>query len=76
MEGILSSFKQKSLGQKILFFLGLFFSLLYFTLGSMFVYLYWMEIPLFDILPVLQLAFGILLIVYAIFRLFRIIKQV
>ena len=72
MRGIINSFKQKTSGQKISFLFGLFFFLLYFALGLAF--LYWKNLP-FDISRPLQLAFGILLIVYSIFRLIRIIRQ-
>lgn len=71
MKNWIELFKQKSLAQRFLFLMGILFLMLYFVLGSLFIL--WKDIPL--TLPYNnRLAFGILLILYAIFRFIRIIK--
>lgn len=64
----LNKFKQKSPLQRFLFVFGLFFFLLYLVLGIMFIA--WKDIPL-DIEYTHRVLFGVLLIVYAIFRFYR-----
>jgi len=71
LENFIDNFKQKSLLQRFLFFIGLLFLILYFVLGCMFIF--WKTIPL-DLPYNRRLLFGILLIVYSIFRFFRIIN--
>ncbi len=65
-------FKQKSPQQRFLFILGLVMLMLYFALGTMLIF--WKDIP-FDISPAYRIAFGLLLIGYAVLRFFRLIKQ-
>jgi len=67
----INNFQQKSLLQRFLFFIGILFLILYFTLGCMFIL--WKDIPL-DLSYNRRLLFGILLIVYSIIRFFRIIS--
>jgi len=71
LENLIDNFKQKSLLQRFLFFIGLLFLILYFVLGCMFIFL--KTIPL-DLSYNRRLLFGLLLIVYSIFRFFRIIN--
>ena len=65
------NFRQKSLLQRFLFFFGILFLILYFTLGCIFIF--WKDIPL-TLSYTRRLLFGILLIVYSIFRFYRIIN--
>jgi hypothetical protein len=68
----INTFRQKSPQQRFLFILGLVFFILYLALG---VYLiFWKDIP-FDIKPLYRVLFGVLLIVYAIIRFMRLIKN-
>lgn len=67
----INNFKQKSLLQRFLFFIGIVFLILYFVLGCMFIF--WKEIPL-ELSYTRRLLFGVLLIVYSIIRFFRIIS--
>lgn len=71
LENFINNFNQKSLLQRFLFFIGLLFLVLYFVLGCMFIF--WKTIPL-ELSYNRRLLFGILLIVYSIFRFFRIIN--
>jgi uncharacterized membrane protein (DUF485 family) len=63
-----NNFKQKSPQQRFLFIFGLIILLFYFALGVLLIF--WKDIP-FDIQPTYRILFGILLIVYAIIRFFR-----
>ncbi len=63
-----NNFKQKSPQQRFLFIFGLIILLFYFGLGLLLIF--WKDIP-FDIQPTYRILFGILLIVYAIIRFFR-----
>lgn len=63
-----NNFKQKSPQQRFLFIFGLIILLFYFALGTLLIF--WKDIP-FDIQPTYRILFGILLIVYAIIRFFR-----
>ncbi len=63
-----NNFKQKSPQQRFLFIFGLIILLFYFALGVLLIS--WKDIP-FDIQPTYRILFGILLIVYAIIRFFR-----
>ncbi len=67
----INNFKQKSLLQRFLFFMGILFLVLYFTLGCMFIF--WKSIPL-ELSYTRRVLFGSLLIVYSIFRFYRIIN--
>ncbi|MCX2481689.1 hypothetical protein OQY15_21505 [Pedobacter sp. MC2016-15] len=67
-----NTFKQKSPQQRFLFILGLVMFAMYLALG---IYLiFWKDIP-FDIEPTYRILFGVLLIVYAGIRFFRLINQ-
>lgn len=67
-----NTFKQKSPQQRFLFILGLVMLTMYVVLG---VYLiFWKDIP-FAIEPTYRIIFGLLLIVYAVIRFFRLINQ-
>jgi len=63
-----NNFKQKSPQQRFLLIFGLIILLFYFALGVLLIF--WKDIP-FDIQPTYRILFGILLIVYAIIRFFR-----
>lgn len=67
----INNFKQKSLLQRFLFFIGIVFLILYFVLGCMFIF--WKAIPL-ELSYTRRLLFGVLLIAYSIIRFFRIIS--
>lgn len=71
-DNVINNFKQKSLLQRFLFFLGILFLILYFTLGCMFIF--WKSVPL-DLSYTRRVLFGSILIVYSVFRFYRIIKQ-
>lgn len=71
LENFINNFKQKSLLQRFLFFFGILFLVLYFALGCMFIF--WKDIPL-ELSYTRRLLFGILLLVYSIFRFYRIIN--
>lgn len=71
LQNIINNFKQKSLLQRFLFFIGLIFLILYFLLGCIFIF--WKNIPL-ELSYTRRLLFGILLIVYSIIRFYRIIN--
>jgi len=70
LNNLINNFRQKSLLQRFLFFIGIVFLVLYFVLGCMFIF--WKSIPL-DLSYERRLLFGGLLIVYSIIRFFRII---
>lgn len=65
-------FKDKSLREKILFILGIFFSLFYLALGLLFVF--YSNMP-FDMLSWQKYGFEVILIVYAIYRLVRLLRN-
>jgi len=67
-----NTFKQKSPQQRFLFILGLVMFLMYLVLGVALIF--WKDIP-FDIKPTYRIMFGLLLIVYAGIRFFRLINQ-
>jgi len=67
-----NNFKQKSPQQRFLFIFGLVILLFYLALGVLLIF--WKDIP-FDIQPTYRVAFGLLLIVYAVIRFFRLNKQ-
>jgi len=71
LQNSINNFKQKSLLQRFLFFIGLLFLVLYFVLGCMFIF--WKTIPL-ELSYTRRVLFGVLLIIYSIFRFFRIIN--
>jgi hypothetical protein len=67
-----NNFKQKSPQQRFLFIFGLIILLFYLALGVLLIV--WKDIP-FDIKPTYRIVFGLLLIVYAIIRFFRLNNQ-
>ncbi|MBB6502279.1 hypothetical protein [Pedobacter cryoconitis] len=67
-----NTFKQKSPQQRFLFILGLVMFTMYLVLGAALIF--WKDIP-FEIQPTYRILFGLLLIVYAIIRFFRLINQ-
>lgn len=67
-----NTFKQKSPQQRFLFILGLVMLTMYVVLGVALIF--WKEIP-FEIKPTYRILFGLLLIVYAVIRFFRLINQ-
>jgi hypothetical protein len=67
-----NNFKQKSPQQRFLFIFGLIILLFYLALGVLLIF--WKDIP-FDIKPTYRIVFGLLLIVYAIIRFFRLNNQ-
>lgn len=71
LENFINNFKQKSLLQRFLFFFGILFLVLYFVLGCMFIF--WKDIPL-ELSYTRRLLFGVLLLVYSVFRFYRIIN--
>lgn len=66
------TFKQKSPQQRFLFILGLVMFVFYLALGSIFIF--WKELP-FPLERTYRILLGVLLIVYAAIRFFRLIKQ-
>ena len=69
----LKTFQQKSPQQRFLFILGLVFFIVYLGLGLCLIF--WKDIPYVDLKPNYRLLLGLLLIVYAGFRFYRIINQ-
>ncbi|MBB5636718.1 uncharacterized membrane protein (DUF485 family) [Pedobacter cryoconitis] len=67
-----NTFKQKSPQQRFLFILGLVMLTMYLVLGAALIF--WKDIP-FEIKPTYRILFGLLLIVYAVIRFFRLINQ-
>jgi len=67
-----NTFKQKSPQQRFLFILGLVMFTMYLVLGAALIF--WKDIP-FEIQPTYRILFGLLLIVYAVIRFFRLINQ-
>ncbi len=67
-----NTFKQKSPQQRFLFILGLVMFTMYLVLGVALIF--WKDIP-FEIKPTYRVLFGLLLIVYAGIRFFRLINQ-
>jgi uncharacterized membrane protein (DUF485 family) len=67
-----NTFRQKSPQQRFLFILGLVMFAMYLVLGVALIF--WKNIP-FDIKPTYRILFGLLLIVYAGIRFFRLINQ-
>ena len=68
----INKFKQKSPQQRFLFIFGLIILLCYFFLGVYMIF--WKDIP-FEIAPTYRILFGILLIVYALIRFYRLVNQ-
>jgi len=67
-----NTFKQKSLQQRFLFFVGLVMLLFYLSLGLLLIF--WSDIP-FQIDKGYRIAFGILLIVYTVIRFGRLMRS-
>lgn len=70
-KNIKHNFLQKSLLQRFLFFIGVLFLIAYFVLGCIFIF--WKDMPV-ELTYTRRLLFGILLIVYSIFRFYRIVS--
>ncbi|WP_291275121.1 hypothetical protein [Flavobacterium sp.] len=68
MNNIFNNFKQKSPKQRFLFVLGLVMILAYLIIASIFIF--WESMPV-TVPYSNRLAFGVLLVVYAIFRFYR-----
>jgi len=68
----INTFKQKSPQQRFLFIFGLIILLCYLLLGVYMIF--WKDIP-FEIKPTYRILFGVLLIVYAIIRFYRLVNQ-
>src|SRR5690606_2823316 len=73
LKNILNNFKQKSLLQRFLFFVGFIFLLLYFALGCIFII--WKDMPL-TLSYTRRIIFGSILIVYSIIRFFIILIKI
>ena len=69
---ILKNIKKKSLKERFLLVLGILFFLVYLALGLLIIFMD--NLPL-AMDPIYRVAFGILLILYASFRFFRIIND-
>jgi len=67
-----NTFKQKSPQQRFLFILGLVMLSVYLVLGGYLIFT--KDIP-FDITPTYRILFGLLLILYAVIRFYRLINQ-
>jgi hypothetical protein len=74
---IIQNFKKKSLKERFLFVMGMSIFLSYFILGLIFIF--WNEIAVSKYVlkmdPIYRLSFGVLLIVYAFIRFFRIFNS-
>ncbi|PWA06410.1 hypothetical protein DB895_03030 [Flavobacterium psychrotolerans] len=66
------NFKKKSLKERFLLVIGMFFFLLYLVLGL--TVIFWKEFPIV-MQPSYRIAFGIILIVYSFFRFMRFINS-
>ncbi|MEC5167124.1 uncharacterized membrane protein (DUF485 family) [Flavobacterium sp. PL11] len=72
LDNILNNVKKKSLKERFLLVIALLFFVLYFVLGLFVIFM--KNFP-FDLSVEYRILFGILLIVYSIFRCFRIIND-
>ncbi|MDI5888827.1 hypothetical protein QLS65_09815 [Flavobacterium sp. LB1P51] len=72
LNNILNNIKKKSLKERFLLVLGILFFLVYLVLGLFIIFM--KNFPL-AMTPTYRIAFGVLLIVYASFRFFRIIND-
>lgn len=72
LNNILDNIKKKSLKERFLLVIGILFFLVYLVLGLIIIFM--KNLPL-AIQPNYRIAFGVLLIVYASFRFFRIIND-
>ena len=74
---IIQNFKKKSLKERFLFVMGMSIFVSYFMLGLIFIF--WNEIAVSKFVlkmdPIYRLSFGVLLIVYAFIRFFRIFNS-
>lgn len=68
----IDKFKEKSLKERFLLVIGILFFLIYLTLGL--IVIFWEKLPLAIDKPY-RIAFGVLLIVYAMIRFFRFFKE-
>jgi len=65
-------YRRKSPGRKALFIMGVLFFLLYFGLGLIFVFV--KNLP-FNMMPAVKMGFGVVLMVYALFRAVRLWQE-
>ncbi len=72
LNNILNNIKKKSLKERFLLVLGILFFLVYLVLGLFIIFM--KNFPL-AMTPTYRITFGVLLIVYASFRFFRIIND-
>lgn len=74
---IIQNFKKKSLKERFLFVMGMSIFMSYFILGLIFIF--WNEIAVSKFVlkmdPIYRMSFGVLLIVYAFIRFFRIFNS-
>ncbi len=71
-ENLISNYKKKSLKERFLLFIGVLFLMIYLTLGV--IVIFWKNFPLIKQTNY-RIAFGFLVIVYAFFRFYRLIKS-
>ena len=72
IEKWIDKIKEKSLKERFLLVIGILFFLIYLTLGI--IVIFWEKLPLTIDKPY-RIAFGVLLIVYAMIRFFRFFKE-
>ena len=70
-EKLISNYKKKSLNERFLLFIGVLFLMIYLTLGVLIIF--WRNFPIIKQTNY-RIAFGFLIIIYAIFRFWRLIK--
>ena len=68
---LILNYKKKSLNERFLLFIGVLFLMIYLTLGVLVIF--WKNFPLIKQTNY-RIAFGVLIIVYAFFRFWRLIK--
>ena len=71
VEKLISNYRKKSLKERFLLFIGVLFLMIYLTLGVLVIF--WKNFPLIKQTNY-RIAFGVLIIVYAFFRFWRLIK--
>lgn len=72
IKNMYNQFKRKPLHERFLFFIGVLFFLLYFFMGI--VVILWKDFPL-NMTATQRILLGTLLIVYAAFRFFRLLRR-
>lgn len=73
LQEYLNNFRKKSLNERFLLFIGVLFFLIYLTLGL--IVIFWEKFP-FKMATGYRIAFGLLLIVYALVRFLRFFKTI